>query len=87
MPTWILIVILLSIGATALLASVLMRMNAPAGQPKPKRDARRRDDGSMVYAGAGDGRGGKTKTDSNDNDGASESSDGGGGDGGGGGGD
>jgi hypothetical protein len=74
MPTWILIIILLSIGATALLASVLMRMNAPARQPEPKRDTRQRNDGSVASTGAGDGRGGK-----HDNDSSDAAGDGGGG--------
>jgi hypothetical protein len=76
MPTWIIIVILLSIAATALLASVLQRINAPA------KGARRKADGggeSTPVAHDGSGRG-----DKHDNDAGDSSSDSGGGDGGGG---
>jgi hypothetical protein len=74
MPTWILIVAFLSIGVTALLASVLRRINT--------RQERSDRDSSPVLADSG-GRSGRSRTD-NDADGSHDGGgDGGGGDGGG----
>jgi hypothetical protein len=75
MPVWIIIAVLGTIGLTALLSSVLWRLNAPRPEPQ------KRSDGGEAYAPvAGDGRDGR-----DGNDGTSDASDGGGGDGGGGG--
>ncbi len=68
MPIWILIIALLSVAATALLASILARVNAP-----PRRDKGSDGGGGDTGAVAADRSG-------RDNDGTS---DGGGGDGGG----
>jgi len=78
MPTWILIVALLSIAATAALAVVLRRINAPA-------DRRRRQDGGDTgpfYADTS-ASSGKTRSDAGPDGSHGGGGDGGGGDGGG----
>jgi uncharacterized membrane protein YgcG len=74
MPTWILIIALLSIAATALLTSILTRVNAPP----------RRDKGSDGGDAGSVSTGSSSRGDRTDNDGTGDGgSDGGGGDGGG----
>jgi hypothetical protein len=77
MPTWIIIVILLSIAATALLASVLQRINAPPSRQTCKAESG--GNGAFI-AHVGGGRGGKHDSDSSDNAGDSGGDGGGGGD-------
>ena len=75
MPVWIIIAVLGTIGATALLSSMLWRLNAPRADKRGDGDS----SGSHTPV-MSDGRDGRDS-----HDGTSDGSDGGGGDGGGGG--
>ena len=73
MPVWIIIAVLGTIGLTALLSSVLWRLNAPRAENRKRDDSGGPDGTSYTHVGSG-GRDGRDS-----NDGTSDSSDGGGG--------